>query len=188
MVSDVKHVNVTIPAGVDSGDTIHVPKAGHHGGLGLRPGNLYIKLQVEKDPVFRRDGADLHVDARISFTQAILGGKVEVPTLSGKTQIKIPKGVQPGYLLVLRGRGLPRQIGLIDHGDQYVRFRVSFPSSVNNRQRELLEEFAEEEATRQSTEIANGNWWQQVIDTFTGRGFILGISFLLLLHFLLNKV
>ncbi|RWV97261.1 hypothetical protein GW17_00039965 [Ensete ventricosum] len=97
-------------------------------------------IKVDKDPVYLRDGADVYVDTHISFTQAmiaILGGNVEVPTLFGKTKVKIPKGVQPGQLLILRGRGanymmklsgLPKQIGLVDHGDQYVRFRVHFPS------------------------------------------------------------
>ncbi|RXH73923.1 hypothetical protein DVH24_016745 [Malus domestica] len=61
--------------------------------------------QVDEDPIFSRDGADLYVDSSISFTQAILGGTVEVPTLSGKIEVKIPKGVQPGQHLVLRGKG-----------------------------------------------------------------------------------
>ncbi|KAK7822593.1 chaperone protein dnaj 1 [Quercus suber] len=108
-VEGVKEIKVTIPAGVDSGDTIRVPGAGN-GGRG--------------NPVFTRDGADIYVNSNISFTQAILGGTVDVPTLSGKTQLKIPKGVQPGQLLVLRGKGLPKHGFLVDHGDQYVRFRV----------------------------------------------------------------
>lgn len=186
VVDGVKNVSVTIPAGVDSGDTIQVSKAGNQGGNGVRPGNLYIKLQVERDPVFQRDGADVYVDTRISFTQAILGGKIDVPTLSGMTQVKIPKGVQQGQLLVLRGRGLPKQIGLVDNGDQYVRFRVHFPSSVNDRQRELLEEFSKEEALRESNEIAYGNWWQQIGAVLTAPWFMLGIGFLLLIHFLLR--
>ncbi|KAJ6816042.1 chaperone protein dnaJ 1, mitochondrial isoform X2 [Iris pallida] len=70
MANGVKDVNVTIPAGFDSGDTICVPKAGNHGGRGIQPGNLYIELKVEKDPVFQRDGTDIYVDTRISFTQA----------------------------------------------------------------------------------------------------------------------
>lgn len=157
MANGVKDVNVTIPAGFDSGDTICVPKAGNHGGRGIQPGNLYIELKVEKDPVFQRDGTDIYVDTRISFTQAILGDKIEVPTLSGKTQVKIPEGVQHGQLLVLRGRGLPKQIGYVDQGDLYVRFRIHFPLSVNDHQRKLLEEFAEEEVIRENSAIAHEN-------------------------------
>ncbi|KAM2493013.1 hypothetical protein PS1_044490 [Malus domestica] len=85
-------------------------------------------IKVDEDPIFARDGADLYVDSNISFTQAILGGTVEVPTLSGKIEVKIPKGVQPGQHLVLRGKGLPKHGFLVKHGDQYVRFRVKFPT------------------------------------------------------------
>ncbi|XP_074591547.1 chaperone protein dnaJ 1, mitochondrial isoform X1 [Curcuma longa] len=186
-VDGVKNVDVTIPAGVDSGDTICVPNAGNQGGRGAHPGDLNIKLKVGKDPVFTRDGADVYVDTHISFTQAILGGKVEVPTLTGKTELKIPKGVQPGQYLTLRGRGLPKQVGLVDHGDQYVRFRVHFPSSVTVRQRELLEEFAKEEAKQESYVFANGNWWQQVVNRVSDPRFMLGIAFLLLLNLLVSK-
>ncbi|KAM5575506.1 hypothetical protein ABKV19_014459 [Rosa sericea] len=89
IVEGSREVEVTIPAGVDSGDTIRVPEAGNSGPRGSQPGWLYIKLKVAEDPVFARDGADVYVDSNISFTQAILGGKVEVPTLTGKTEVKV---------------------------------------------------------------------------------------------------
>ncbi|KAJ0087416.1 hypothetical protein Patl1_08601 [Pistacia atlantica] len=90
---------------------------------------------------------------------AILGGKVDVPTLSGNVQ-QIPKGVQHGQLLVLRGKGLPKPKPgfLIDHGDQYVRFRVNFPKALNERQRAILEEFAEEEINNENSTYGVGNW------------------------------
>uniref|UniRef100_A0A7C9AKH5 J domain-containing protein n=1 Tax=Opuntia streptacantha TaxID=393608 RepID=A0A7C9AKH5_OPUST len=87
VIEGVKEVRVTIPAGLDTGDTITVPKAGNYGGRGAQPGNLYIRLKVAVDPIFTRDGVDIYVDANISFTQAILGGRVEVPTLSGKVSL-----------------------------------------------------------------------------------------------------
>ncbi|KAJ0024562.1 hypothetical protein Pint_08412 [Pistacia integerrima] len=200
VVDGVKEVKLTIPAGVDSGDTIRVPDAGNAAGRGSQPGNLFIKLKatsftlfflcligyiyhlilahkngilVANDPVFTRDGADVYVDSNISFTQAILGGKVDVPTLSGNVQVKvivlsyfllytsqIPKGVQHGQLLVLRGKGLPKPKPgfLIDHGDQYVRFRVNFPKALNERQRAILEEFAEEEINNENSTSGVGNW------------------------------
>ncbi|RZC46890.1 hypothetical protein C5167_039827 [Papaver somniferum] len=161
VVEGVKEVTVIIPAGVESGDTISVKNAGNSGGRGVQPGNLYIKLNVAKDSIFRRDGADIHVDANISFTQAIIGGKVHVPTLSGKVQIKIPKGVQPGHTVVLRSKGLPTHGGYIqDFGDQYVHFCVKFPTSLNERQRALMEEFAKEECMRGNSapEPEGENW------------------------------
>ncbi|KAK9098045.1 hypothetical protein Syun_025090 [Stephania yunnanensis] len=101
VVQGVKEVTVAIPAGIESGDTISVRGGGNSGGQRVLPGALFIKLKVAEDPMFHRDGADIYVDSHISFTQAILGGMVDVPTLSGKTQVKIPKGVQPGQLLAL---------------------------------------------------------------------------------------
>ncbi|XP_062233300.1 chaperone protein dnaJ 1, mitochondrial-like isoform X2 [Phragmites australis] len=181
VVDGMKYVNVTIPAGIDSGDTIHVLEAGDSGGLGARPGSLYIKLKVASDPVFSRDGADIHVEKRISFTQAMLGGKVEVPTLDGKTEMKIPKGIQPGQVLVLRGKGLQNLAGYF--GDQYVRFRIHFPSVVTEQQRALLEEFSVEE----QNSYAKGNWWELVGENMTGQNFMIGVGILLLIHLILSK-
>ncbi|XP_004490398.1 chaperone protein dnaJ 1, mitochondrial isoform X2 [Cicer arietinum] len=165
VIEGIKEVKVTIPAGVDSGDTIHVPEGGNAAGSSGRHGSLYIKIKVAKDPVFVRDGADIYVESNISFTQAILGGKVEVPTLSGNMQVKIPKGVQPGQLLAFRGKGLPKHGYFVHHGDQYVRFRVNFPVAINERQRAILEEFAKEEIKEGSSSIFEGNWLYQQLST-----------------------
>ncbi|KAG0503756.1 hypothetical protein HPP92_003828 [Vanilla planifolia] len=193
VVEGLKSINVTIPAGVNSGDTIKVPKAGNQGKRGvlleifISSFRLSEEPLVAKDPVFHRDDADIYVDANISFTQAILGGKAEVPTLSGKMHIKIPMGVQPGQLLALRGRGLPKHIGSSSHGDQFVRFRVHFPSVVNERQREILEEFAKEEIVQERIRFTDRSWWQELVDYFNGPRIMAGIAFLLLLHLLLTR-
>ncbi|XVE60554.1 hypothetical protein DITRI_Ditri05aG0138200 [Diplodiscus trichospermus] len=158
VVEGVKEVKVTIPAGVDSGDTIRVPEAGNIRRQGSQPGNLFIRIKVADDPVFARDGADVYVNSNISFTQAILGVTVEVPTLSGKIQVKIPKGCQHGELLILRGKGLPKHGFLVHHGDQYVRFRVNLPTAINDRQRAILEELAKEEINNENDSSIEGNW------------------------------
>ncbi|PIA51973.1 hypothetical protein AQUCO_01000089v1 [Aquilegia coerulea] len=189
VVDGVKEVNVSIPAGVESGDVIRVPQGGNSGGRGVQSGNLYIKLKVAMDPVFQRVGADIYVDSYISFTQAILGGSVDVPTLSGKMQVKIPKGVQPGELLILRGRGLPKQGGFyVTHGDLYVRFRIKFPTatSLNERQHALLEELAKEEMSVENS-ASGESWWQQIVDRLTNPSFVYEISFILLILFILGK-
>ncbi|KAB2628907.1 chaperone protein dnaJ 1 [Pyrus ussuriensis x Pyrus communis] len=133
IIEGVRQVEVSIPAGVDSGDTISVPEPGNSGARGRLNPLLALKKRtnwncVDEDPIFARDGADLYVDSNISFTQAILGGTVEVPASSGKIEVKIPKGVQPGQHLLLRGKGLPKHGFLVKHGDQYVQFRVKFPT------------------------------------------------------------
>ncbi|XP_074263611.1 chaperone protein dnaJ 1, mitochondrial isoform X2 [Silene latifolia] len=160
-----KEITVEIPPGVDSGDTITVREAGNSGGLGAQPGNLYIRLKVADDSIFTRSDSDVLVDANISFTQAMLGGKVEVPTLSGKILLDIPKGVQPGQAVVLRGRGLPKRGVFIKRGDQHVIFRVTFPTKVNERQRAILEEFEMEEMNREEDSSFEGSWLHQQLST-----------------------
>lgn len=188
VVEGVKEVKATIPAGVDTGDTIRVPKAGNSGGRGTQPGSLHIKLKVAEDPIFSRDGADIYVESNITFTQAIMGGKVEVPTLLGKVDMKIPKGVQHGQLMKLRGKGLPKHGFLVDHGDQYVRFRINFPTVVNERQRAILEEFAKEEISHENSASIEGHWWQHILDRVMVPKFMLECSFLVLILLLLNKI
>ncbi|XP_072055615.1 chaperone protein dnaJ 1, mitochondrial isoform X1 [Arachis hypogaea] len=216
VVEGIKEVKVTIPAGVDTGDTIHVPEAGNAVKSGARPGSLYIKIKVAEDSVFARDGADIYVDSNISFTQAILGGKVDVPTLSGKMQVKtftqqvmhgscinwlhcvktllemmtmqIPKGVQPGQLLVLRGKGLPKHGYLVHHGDQYVRFRINFPTKINERQRAILEELAEEEIKQENHSTFEGNWWKQIIEHLNSPNIMVELSVLILILVLMHKL
>ncbi|KAL8494776.1 hypothetical protein ACS0TY_025579 [Phlomoides rotata] len=151
----VRDVKVTIPAGVDADDTIRVPNAGNSGGQGRTSGNLFITLKVAQDQIFSREGADLYVNSYISFTQALLGGSIEVPTLSGKMQLRIPKGVQHGQLVLLRGKGLPKSGFFVDHGDQYVRFCINLPPTVSERQRAILEEF-EKEMDENNTSAADG--------------------------------
>uniref|UniRef100_A0A7N0UVX0 Chaperone protein dnaJ 1, mitochondrial n=2 Tax=Kalanchoe fedtschenkoi TaxID=63787 RepID=A0A7N0UVX0_KALFE len=187
VVEGVKQVIVSVPPGVESGATIHVPGAGNAGWKRSQVGSLYIKIKVEDDFVFTRDGADLYVDTNISFTQAVLGGKVEVPTLEGKMEIEIPKGVQPGQLMVLRGKGLPKPGLFVTQGDQYVRFRVSFPTVINERQRQILEELALEEVHENSSSSLD-NWWQLIVDRwqlFLTRAadprFVIRVSIILLL-------
>ncbi|XP_065875169.1 chaperone protein dnaJ 1, mitochondrial isoform X1 [Euphorbia lathyris] len=167
VIGGVKEIKVKVPAGLDSGDTISVPGAGNSGGRGRQAGNLFIKIKVADDLIFTRDGADIYVDANISFTQAMLGGMVDVPTLAGKFQVKIPKGVQPGQLLVLRGKGLPKHGFLVNHGDQFVRFRINFPtySALNERQRAILEEFALEEINNHNRTLNDSNWLYQQLST-----------------------
>lgn len=121
--------------------------------------------QVAEDPIFRRDGVDIYVDYNISLAQAVLGGYVEVPTLSGKTQVKIPKGVQHGQLTILRGKGLRKNGFFVDHGDQYVRFRIKFPTVVSERQRAILEEFAKEEIEQARNTSPDENWLYQQLST-----------------------
>ncbi|CAN8304049.1 unnamed protein product [Cochlearia groenlandica] len=183
VVEATKTVEVVIPGGVESDATVLIRGAGHARSRTSQPGNLYIKLKVANDSTFTRDGSDIYVDANISFTQAILGGKVMVPTLSGKIQLDIPKGAQHGQLLVLRGKGLPKSGFFVDRGDQYVRFRVKLPTEVNERQRAIMEEFAKEEINNELSGATEGSWWNR-----TSPELIRNVSFMVLLAILLTKL
>lgn len=130
--------------GVDDDETMKVYRSGGADPEGNQPGDLYVTIKVREDPVFRREGADIHVDAVLSVPQAILGGTIQVPTLTGDVVLKVRPGTQPGQKVVLKKKGIKTR-GSASFGDQFVHFNVSIPASLTPRQRELIEEFAKEE-------------------------------------------
>ncbi|KAH0939922.1 hypothetical protein HID58_007383, partial [Brassica napus] len=144
VVRGQKTVKVNIDPGVDNTDTLKVSKSGGADPDGDQPGDLYVIFKVREDPVFRREGSDIHVNSVISVTQAILGGTIQVPTLTGDVVVKVRPGTQPGQKVVLRNKGI-RARKSTKFGDQYVHFNVSIPANITQRQRELLEEFIKEE-------------------------------------------
>ncbi|MCO5552408.1 hypothetical protein L7F22_005919 [Adiantum nelumboides] len=143
-VPKLKELEVDFPPGVKSGDVIRLTGEGGAGPRGHAPGDLFVKLEVLPDPVFRRQGLDIHVDSSISFTQAILGGTVQVPTLTGHAVLKVLAGTQPGQKLCLRGKGIkaPHKAP----GNQVVNVRIEMPTNLSRRQRLIIEELAREES------------------------------------------
>ncbi|KAI3448925.1 hypothetical protein Pfo_005590 [Paulownia fortunei] len=144
VVRGSKTVKLNVMAGVDNSETIKIPRSGGADPDGNHPGDLYVMIKVREDPVFRREGADIHVDAVLSITQAILGGTIQVPTLSGDVVVKVRPGTQPGQKVVLRKKGIKVR-NSFSFGDEYVHFNVSIPTNLTHRQRQLIEEFAKEE-------------------------------------------
>ena len=136
-------LSVKIPPGVREGSRIRVRGKGHQGAAGR--GDLYIVTHVRDHPYFRREGRDLYVEVPIGLAEAALGASVEVPTLEGKTTIKVPPGSPSGRKLRLRGKGVPGAKG-DGPGDEYVVLKVVPPKKVSNRGRELLREFEQSEA------------------------------------------
>jgi len=151
-----REVRVDIPAGVDTGLNLKVHGEGGEGPKGGRPGNLLLQIRVQPDKVFRREGADIYVDVPIPFTQAILGGSVHVPTLTGDVLLKIRPGTQPGHKQVMRGKGV-KVLNSRHYGDQFVLIVVTIPSNITQRQRQLLEEFAGEESVEPYRAAAEGS-------------------------------
>jgi len=138
-----RNLSVTIPAGIETGMRLRLSHEGEHGVNGGPPGDLYVAVAVKPHPIFSRKGNDILVDLPVHFVTATLGGKVEVPTLKGKTTVKIPEGTQHDRTLRLKGIGAPALKG--NHtGDQLVRVKIQIPTKLSARQRELLTAFAKE--------------------------------------------
>ncbi|KAH7544770.1 hypothetical protein FEM48_Zijuj01G0021500 [Ziziphus jujuba var. spinosa] len=144
VVSGMKSVKLDIMPGVEDNETLKMFSSGGADPDGNQPGDLYVTIRVREDPVFRREGADIHVDAILSITQAILGGTIHVPTLTGDVVLKVRPGTQPGQKVVLKKKGIKTR-NSYSFGDQYVHFNVSIPTNLTQRQRELIEEFVKEE-------------------------------------------
>jgi molecular chaperone DnaJ len=134
-------VKVQVPAGIDDGQTLRVSGKGQASPAGGPPGNLFVTFHVEPDPRFERDGDDLFTDVQLTYSQAVLGTHVRVPTLDEEVEIKIPAGTQPGTIQVLRGRGMPNVHGR-GVGDLAVRLRVVVPKKPSDEERRLIEQLA----------------------------------------------
>lgn len=134
-------VEVKIPAGVDTGNRIRVAGEGEAGVRGGSTGDLYVYITVKDHKFFKREGTEIICEVPITFVQASLGDTIEVPTLDGKVEMKIPAGIQSGTIMRLKGKGIPFLRGA-GRGDQHVRIKVLTPQKLTDRQKELLREFA----------------------------------------------
>ncbi|MCA1819861.1 MAG: molecular chaperone DnaJ [Halobacteriales archaeon] len=136
-------VTVTIPAGIESGQTLRVAGQGEVGGRGGDHGDLYVEVEVRPHERFHREGPDLVVEVPISFPEAVLGTQLKIATLDGEVAVDTPAGSETGQVLRVRGRGMPYLRGS-GRGDLHVRLRVVVPDKVGEKARRLLEELAKE--------------------------------------------
>jgi molecular chaperone DnaJ len=148
MVERPRKVVVGFPAGIDAGQRLRVPGQGLPGPNGAQSGDLYVEIDVEEDPRFERDGADLVTRVHVSFTQAALGADIEVPALEPeapekKASVSLPAGTQPGAVITLRGQGIPRLDGR-GRGNLVVAVQVDVPKALSARARDLLAELEAE--------------------------------------------
>ena len=143
MVQKEEKLQVTVPAGVEDGQTLRLAGQGDLAVDGGAPGNLYLHLHVEADERLHREGPDLFVEVPLPFTLAALGGNVKVPVLRGDKEIEIEPGTQPGDVMVLRRKGVARLDGR-GKGDQVIRFQVEVPTSLSSKAKDLLRQLAEE--------------------------------------------
>ncbi len=141
-VEEHKTLSVKVPAGVDTGDRIRLAGEGEIGLHGGSPGDLYVQVDVKPHRLFSRDGNDLICEVPVCFTTAALGGELEIPTLDGRVNIKVPPGTQTGKLFRLRGKGVRPVRGGIP-GDMICKINVETPVNLTRKQKELLQELDE---------------------------------------------
>jgi molecular chaperone DnaJ len=137
-----KKLKITIPAGVDNGTRLRVQSEGDAGKRNGPPGDLYVYLFVNDDSEFQRDGINILSEIKVSYLQAILGCKIPVNTVDGEVEVTIPAGTQPGRVITLEERGVPRLGNPVSRGDHLLTVHIDIPTKVNAEERELLEKLA----------------------------------------------
>lgn len=166
-IESMSEIEVTIPAGSYDGLRIRVRGKGQRSSNGGSPGDLYVLVRVKEHPLFQRDGDNVICEIPISFTQAALGAKIDVPTIHGMNSMKIPAGTQPGKIFSLRDKGIPR-LNRYGNGDQLVQIVVEIPTALTNEQRELLEKFEEISNGTDSSNPRRRSFLEKVKEFFQG--------------------
>jgi molecular chaperone DnaJ len=135
-----RKVKVTIPAGIDHGQTLRVPSQGQAGRRGGPAGHLYVTVDVAEDARFERQGVDLFHELRVPFPVAALGGEIQIPTLDGElTKTSIPAGTQPGQTVVVEGFGVPRLDGR-GRGNLIAVVQIDVPKKLSSKAKGLLKD------------------------------------------------
>lgn len=147
-VRKTKNLEVTIPAGIDDGQTLALRGQGDAGANGGPAGDLELTVRVKASDIFKRDDFDIWVDVPISFTQAVFGDKLIVPTIDGNVEYSIPEGTQTGAVFRLRGKGVPF-INSSGRGDQYVKVNIETPQNLTREQKDALRAFEDSLGERQ---------------------------------------
>ncbi|MEB3266514.1 MAG: molecular chaperone DnaJ [Cyanobacteriota bacterium] len=137
-----KKLRINIPAGVDSGTRLRVANEGNAGQRGGAPGDLYVFLSVQAHPQLRREGTTIHSEVALNYLQAILGDTIEVETVDGPEPLEIPAGTQPGAVITLSGKGVPRLGNPVARGNHQFTVKVQLPTKLSGDERELLEQLA----------------------------------------------
>ena len=135
-----KTTKIHIPVGINNGQQIRLQGMGGAGSNGGEHGDLYIEINIKEHPYFKRERNDVHLTVPIDFVDAILGTKIEVPTVNGNVLLTIPEGTQPGQTLRMRGQGI-KDLRNGKPGDQYVHLDIKSPSGLNRKQKEALQEY-----------------------------------------------
>ena len=143
-----KTIEVQIPPGIDNGQTIQLSGKGEAGAKGGTNGDLLITVRVRPHEIFKRNEYDVYIDMPITFAQAALGAKIQVPTLDGAVEFTIPEGTQTGSKFRMKGKGIP-YLRSKSRGDEYVTVTVEVPRNLSSRQKEMLRSFDEDRNYKQ---------------------------------------
>jgi len=143
---EVHEISVRIPAGISTGKKLRLAGKGYPGAHGGPAGDLYLNITILPHPIFARDGSDIYIEKAVSFTQAVLGISIEVPTIDGTIKkIKVPAGTQSGTKIRMKGYGVPGLKGSgSSKGDQFVKISIEVPRKINEKQLQLIKKLAEE--------------------------------------------
>ena len=164
-VKHYKSLSVDVPAGVDNGDRIRLSGEGEMGERGAPPGDLYVQIRVKPHPIFERDNADLYCDVPINIVTAALGGELEVPSLNGRLNLKIPAGTQTHKMFRMRGKGVkPVRGGPV--GDLICRVVVETPVKLNKEQQGILEQLGESMGKSNKKHSPNEHSWLDGVKKF----------------------
>ena len=157
-----KSVKIQVPAGIDHGQRIRISGEGEVGYRGSRVGDLYVVVRVRPHPEFKRDGADIYTEVPVSFSQAALGAKIEIDTVDGQVDLKIPAGIQSGKVLRLKNKGVPHLNGS-GRGEHMVIARGGTPQKLTKKERELMKELASESG--EAADV-NESFWSKIKNSF----------------------
>ena len=138
-----RKISVTVPAGIDNGQSVRIREKGDPGVNGGPRGDLLVEVAVSRHPIFQRQGIDIYSSAPITFAQAALGGDVRIKTVDGEVEYTVKPGTQTDTRIRLRGKGVPSLRNKSIRGDQYVTLVVQVPTKMNGEQKELLKKFDE---------------------------------------------
>ena len=150
-----RKLEINIPAGIDDRQVVQVSGQGNAGANGGPAGNVNVLVNVRPDPLFERDGFDIWADVPITFSQAVFGDSITVPTIDGKVRYDLPEGTQPGTVFRLRGKGV-QYLNSRGRGDQYVKVTVEVPNHLNGKQKDALKSFEQLLSDEQNYEKRKG--------------------------------
>ncbi|QNT77799.1 molecular chaperone DnaJ [Entomobacter blattae] len=164
-----RHLEVQIPAGIEDGTRIRLSGEGEAGGQGVPAGDLYVHVNIELHDIFQREGANIYCSVPLRMTQAALGAEIEVPVIDGsRTKVKIPAGTQSGTQFRLKGKGFS-VLRSTSRGEMYIQVMVETPQHLSKRQKELLEEFENEETDLKKSNPQASGFFAKVKDFFEGK-------------------